>query len=117
MRSKVFFLFFFDTRFSSSVVAATGDQGKSIGYTLVIHHSRSVAVTSHDRGISFACVIIFRCFKCVCLYAYVAAPPFPLSTTMLLTCRFLPYFHNRNDLTVLGGHFVPLLQMEEDIDN
>lgn len=36
---------------------------------------------------------------------------------MLLTCRFLPYFHNRNDLTVLGGHFVPLLQMEEDIDN
>lgn len=44
-------------------------------------------------------------------------PPFPLSTTMLLTCRFLPYFHNRNDLTVFGGHFVPLLQMEEDIDN
>lgn len=48
---------------------------------------------------------------CVCL------PPLPLSTTMLLTCRFLPYFHNRNDLTVFGGHFVPLLQMEEDIDN
>lgn len=65
-------------------------------------------------------LLFFRCFKCVRLNAYVAVyppPPFPLSTTMLLTCRFLPYFHNRNDLTVLGGHFVPLLQMEEDIDN
>lgn len=68
-----------NTRFSSSVVAATGDQGKSIGYTLVIHHSRSVAVTSHDRGISFVCVIIFRCFKCVCLNAYVTDRPPPLS--------------------------------------
>lgn len=92
-------------------------RGESIGYTLVIHHSRSVAVTSYDKGISFVCVIISRCFKCVCLYAFLAGPfPFPLSTTMLLTCRFLPYFHYRNDLTVLGGHSVPLLQMEEDID-
>lgn len=56
------------TRFSSSVGAATGDQGISIGYTLVIHHSGAEAVTSHDGNNKFRpCRDFCVCVSLMCL--------------------------------------------------